>query len=577
MSRDAADYATSKLQYSRSAPPTAERPLAVAADWAFQFIGTLAPDGTLIDANRSALAFAGVRLEDVVGRPFWDTPWWTQSEQRAWLRRAVKEAAGGSLVRAEVEHTAPDGRRIFVDFSLVPVPDDNGEIRALLAEGRDLTDRKHVEEERRTLLSQALVARRAAEAAEHRAQFLARAGEFLNSSLEYDATFERLAALIVPAIATFCVIDIVDDRGAPQRVQVVHERPEMRSAARRLADYPRERQRVYLTSDAIHRGKSRLMSRVDDAFLGMVAENAEHLSVLRALAPASYIVAPLIARGRILGAIALCRDETAPPYDEADLRMAEDLAHRAALALDNARLYDQARRSAQARDDMLGLVSHDLRNPLSAISMCVHALLERDDTEPARRVELLGIVRDSADWANRMIEDLLDVSAIEAGRLSLERRPVDPVLVAAQAMQLFEPMAEEQGITLDLDLPEYLPRIHADSERLLQALGNLLGNALKFTPSGGHVRIHGSSDGTHVVLSVADTGPGVPAEDVPFIFDRFWHARRTAKARGTGLGLAIVKGIAGAHNGRAWVDAVAGGGSRFSIAIPVLEEAAPSP
>jgi len=576
VSRDAADYAVARSQYSRSASPSTERPLAVAADWAFQFIGTLSPDGTLIDANRSALAFAGVRLEDVVGRPFWDTPWWTQSEQRAWLRRAVKEAAGGSLVRAEVEHTAPDGRRIVVDFSLVPVPDDNGEIRALLAEGRDLTDRKRVEEERRTLLSQALVARRAAEAAEHRAQFLARAGEFLNSSLEYDATFERLAALIVPAIATFCVIDIVDDRGAPQRVQVVHERPEMRAAARRLADYPRERQRVYLTSDAIRRGKSRLMSRVDDAFLGMVAENAEHLSVLRALAPASYIVAPLIARGRILGAIALCRDETAPPYDEADLRMAEDLAHRAALALDNARLYDLARRSAQARDDMLGLVSHDLRNPLSAISMCVHALLERDDTEPARRVELLRIVRESADWANRMIEDLLDVSAIEAGRLSLERRPVDPVLVAAQAMQLFELMAEEQGITLDLDLPEHLPRIHADSERLLQALGNLLANALKFTPSGGHVRIQGSSDGAQVVLSVADTGPGVPAEDAPFIFDRYWHARRTAKARGTGLGLAIVKGIAGAHNGRAWVDAVAGGGSRFSIAIPVLEEAAAS-
>lgn len=552
-----------------------ERPLAIAAEWAFQFIGTLDPDGTLLDANRSALAFIDAPLADVVGRPFWQTPWWPTAESRAWLRNAIADAAAGTVVRSEVEHVAPDGRRIFVDFSLTPVRDDAGRVLALLAEGRDVTDRKKVEEERRLLLAKALAARRAAEAAERRAEFLASASATLSSSLEYDTTFERLTTMVVPALATFCVIDIIDDRGRLQRVGVADARPEKREAIRDLAKYPQRSQRRYLTSETVTRGTSKLVTHVDDAYLVRVAEDEGHLAVLRALAPASYVTVPLVARGRVFGAIALCRDASAPAYDEADLTIAEDFAHRAALALDNARLYDQARRSTQARDDMLGLVSHDLRNPLSAISMCVQALLDSDDVEPARRAELLRTIHESADWAHRMIEDLLDVSAIEAGRLSLERRVVDPVLLAVRGAQLFEPLAQEQGITLYLDLPEHLPRIHADAERLLQALGNLLGNALKFTPAGGRVGLHGESDGRTVVLSVTDTGPGVPAEDVPFIFDRYWHARRSAKARGTGLGLAIAKGLVSAHGGHIWVESVPGGGSRFSIALPILETDAP--
>ena len=562
---------------SISPPPSRarERPLALAAEWAFQFIGTLAPDGTLLDANRSALAFAEVALEDVVGLPFWQTPWWPTAEARAWVRNAIADAAEGTVIRSEVEHVAPDGRRIFVDFSLTPVRDDAGRLVVLLAEGRDVTDRRKIEEERRALLADALAARRAAEAAERRAEFLAGASEALSSSLDLDTTFERLTATIVPAMATFCIIDVVDDRGVSRRLRVTHHRTEMRDTARELSEYPRESQTRYLTSEAIARGTSRLVPRVDDAHLVRIAEDERHLALLRTLAPASYMVAPLVARGRILGAIASCRDAAEPPYDASDLTIAEDLAHRAALALDNARLYQHSRRSTQARDDMLGLVSHDLRNPLSAISMCVHALLEGDDVDPARHTDLLRTIRDSADWAQRMIQDLLDVSAIEAGRLSLERRVVDPVLVAVHAAQLFEPLASDREVALYLDLPEQLPRVHADAERLLQALGNLLSNALKFTPGGGRVGVHGASDGVCVVLSVADTGPGIPPEHVPFIFDRYWHARRTAKTRGTGLGLAIAKGIVGAHDGKIWVDTVVGGGSRFSISLPILQTSAP--
>lgn len=571
MSHPVAEHRALLCLTTPSAGAQRDRPLAAVMDSTFEFMGMLAPDGTLLDANHSALAFIDATLSDVVGQPFWETPWWGTAESRAWLRDAIARVSAGALVRAEVEHVAPDGRRIYVDFSLTPMRDEQGDVCCLLAEGRDLTDRKRLEEERRMLLAEAVAARRVAEVAEYRAAFLARASEALSGSLDFDATFERLAAVIVPSVATFCIIDLVDDEGAVRRLQVVDARPALQEAARRLAGYPREGHQLYLTSESIRRGRPRLFAHVNDLLLAKVAEDEEHLALLRALGLRSYMVAPLVARGRTLGAIAFCRDGAAPAYEEADLRMAENLAHRAALALDNARLYDESRRATKSRDDMLGLVSHDLRNPLSAISMCVGALLDRVDSVPARSTELLRTIRDSADWAHRLIEDLLDAAAIEAGRLSLTRRPLDLAHVAAQAAELFEPLAAERAITLAIDVPPRLPRVSADADRMLQALANLLGNALKFTPRGGRVGIVASTDDASVVLSVTDTGPGVPPEHVPFIFDRYWHARRTAQVPGTGLGLAIVKGIAQAHDGRAWVEVAEGGGSRFSIAVPLLE------
>jgi PAS domain S-box-containing protein len=551
----------------------AARPLAVIMDSTFEFMGMLGSDGRLLDANRSALAFIGARLSDVVGRPFWDTPWWSGQESRTWCRNAIARAASGVIVRAEVEHVAPDGRRIVVDFSLTPLRGDGGQVAGLVAEGRDITDRKRLELERDRLLVEALGARREAETAARRARFLADVSQALTASLDFDVTFERLAALIVPSVATFCILDVLDEHGGVRRMQVVHARPEMRDAAARLGSYPRGGQRLHLTSEALHHGSPRLMAHVDDEFLRAIAVDEAHLTLLRALGPESYMVAPLVARGRTLGAIAFCRDASAPPYADADLTMAEDLAHRAALALDNARLYDESCRATRSRDDMLGVVSHDLRNPLAAISMCVAALLDGADVVPSRRRELLGTIRESTDWAHRMIEDLLDIAAIEAGRLSVDRRPVDPCHLAERVVELFEPLAAERRITLTLELPPRCPQANADADRMLQLLANLLGNALKFTPEGGRVGIHVASDGDTVRLSVTDTGPGVPPEDVPFIFERYWQARRSSKVKGTGLGLAIVKGIADAHEGRAWVERLDEGGSRFSVSLPALESA----
>jgi signal transduction histidine kinase len=178
-------------------------------------------------------------------------------------------------------------------------------------------------------------------------------------------------------------------------------------------------------------------------------------------------------------------------------------------------------------------------------------------------------VRESVEWAQRLIRDLLDVAAIEAGGLSLTRQLEDPVLLVSREVHLLRPLADERGITLRTELPDWLPPVEVDADRIMQALGNLIGNAVKFTPTGGTITVGASRDDGGVRFFVSDTGPGIPAEDHARIFDRFWTSRRTSRTRGTGMGLAIVRGVVESHGGRVWVTSAPEQGATFHVVIPV--------
>ena len=431
---------------------------------------------------------------------------------------------------------------------------------------RDVTSARRAEEERASLLAAEHAARGAAESAERRMEFLARAGALLHASLVTEETFSALAGMIVPTLATYCIIDLVAEDGALQRLKVVHAQPEMQLIADQLREYPR-RQSAFLTRHAILTGEAELVASVTDALLVERAEDADHLAILRALAPASFVVAPLRCRERSLGAILLARDANSRSFDDDDLALVRELGKRAASAIDNSRLYHQARVAIRARESVLGTVSHDLRNPLSAIGMCVASLINGGTEDAGRTREILRTMDDSVRWSQRMIQDLLDVTSAEAGGLSIVRAPHDPVLLVARAVHFFEEIAGQRQVTLDLDLPEELPLVDVDADRILQALGNLLSNAIKFTPPRGTVRVGALLVGDRVHCFVADGGPGVPPEDVPHVFDRFWTAQRNARVRGTGMGLAIVRGIAEAHAGSVWVEQVPEGGARFILAL----------
>jgi signal transduction histidine kinase len=251
-------------------------------------------------------------------------------------------------------------------------------------------------------------------------------------------------------------------------------------------------------------------------------------------------------------------------------------------ALERQRLFDAARRATHARDMVLGIVAHDLRNPLSSIKMCAGALGGAATgaaagtgaaPSPETLAELSGVIQRSAEWMEHIIRDLLDVTAIEAGRLAVEVALTEVDVVLARLRELFQPIAEERGVRFapDLDAAATLPPVRADADRLLQALGNLVGNAVKFTSPGGLVTVTVAT--THergsamVRFTVSDTGPGIAPEHLPHVFDRFWQATATRRA-GAGLGLAIVKGIAEAHGGEVTVESAPGTGARFSLLIP---------
>lgn len=252
-----------------------------------------------------------------------------------------------------------------------------------------------------------------------------------------------------------------------------------------------------------------------------------------------------------------------------------DITERRAAEQERARLLEGERAARAAaelalrtRDEVLAVVSHDLRNPLSVIDMCTASLSDKLAPDDAGALSLVRTIESSTAWMNRLIEDLLDVARVEAGRLALERHPHDLVRVISEATVMLEPLIAEKSIMLREDLPEYLPRAHVDARRIVQVLENLVSNAVKHTAPGGEIHIRAAAADGEVHVEVRDTGAGIPAENLPHLFDRFWQAQG-ARRGGAGLGLAIAKGIVEAHGGRIWVESMVGQGSTFAFSIPL--------
>jgi signal transduction histidine kinase len=247
--------------------------------------------------------------------------------------------------------------------------------------------------------------------------------------------------------------------------------------------------------------------------------------------------------------------------------LGEALATRAAVAIENGRLYHESVRATRLRDEVLAIVAHDLRNPLSAILMQAEAMRRRDrepgrgDGRPAETILKAG------DRMQHLIRDLLDVSLVEAGTLGLERAPLAVRELVTETVESERVLASNASLDLRVDVEPALPDVWADRHRLQQLLENLIGNAIKFTPAGGRVTVGAGRRPGEVLFWVSDTGCGIGAESLPHVFDRFWHVRREARA-GAGLGLAIARGIAEAHGGRMWVESTLGKRSIFFFTIP---------
>ena len=663
-----------------SEPRLDERRLRELFDRTFQFIGLLSPDGTLLEINRTALDLIGASREDVVGLPFWDTPFWRTAEDRDRLRAGVAAAAAGEFVRYETEHEAAGGGTIVVDLSLKPVRGEDGRVELIIPEGRDITDAKRAEEALRIseakfsgivsissdailsidvsqtiihfnrgaeeifgyredeILGQPLeilipeafrrahrhhveafgaspvAARRMGERSEiaglrkngeefpaeasiskldlggsriytvvlrditqrkrvERAQrFLAEAGAVLASSLDFDTTLESIVRLAVPTLADWCVIYAAEPDDRIRRLHSAHADGEKEHLLERLATYPIEASRPHPVIEVLRTGTASLENDVAEARVDAFASDAEHGRIQRALGMRSWLVVPLTARGEAHGAIGFYRAAARRGFEPDEVALAHDLAGRAALAMDNARLYGEARRAIEARDDLLAVVSHDLGNPLSAIRIGTSLLLKhlpREELGTAGWQHLDGI-RQSVEQMERLIENLLQVKRLEAGLLTLNRRSHRVASLVRAAVEALAPVARARSLTLDCHLSDDLPNVLADSDRIHQVFSNLIGNSIKFTPEGGAITVEAAREGAEVRFCVADTGIGIPPGALPRIFDRFWQARETRpKGKGIGLGLSIVKGIVDAHDGRIWVESREGVGTTFHFTLPI--------
>ena len=262
------------------------------------------------------------------------------------------------------------------------------------------------------------------------------------------------------------------------------------------------------------------------------------------------------------------------PIEKPELRARVEILLRArGLSLELGQRADEAERATHVRDDVLAVVSHDLRNPLNLVFTSSSFLLDIAGDLPQTHREQLGMIRRAAGQMNRLIQDLLEVSSVEAGHFPMELRaePVEPLV--REACTLLEHAAESRSIRLECRFDEAAPLVHADRERVLQVLGNLLGNAVKFTPEGGQVQIRAERVDGFVRFAVADTGAGIAEEELAHVFDRFWQARRSRDG-GAGLGLAIARGIVLAHGGEMWAESALGRGSTFSFTLPAEPPAA---
>lgn len=393
--------------------------------------------------------------------------------------------------------------------------------------------------------------------------FLTRAGRVLSGSLDPDQTLKRLVDLAVPRVACFATIDLAREDGTVERVAWGHIDPAREPLLERRDPFRPEQEGLLPIGEVLERGTPVLMERVERDWTG----SAETLERLHKLDGRSLIIVPLTARGETLGALTFGSTRTDRYYHQADLSLARELGRSAGLALENARLYRRAERAIASRDDVLAVVSHDLRNPVSRVGMAAEMLLEAGDL-PEGAHKMIGIITRAADEMNRLIGDLLDVARIESGTLSLDPAPVALAPLLERLDESHAAAARSRKLAWKVERPSAPLSLMADEGRVLQALGNLVGNALKFTPEGGEVRVELTVADEAVRIGVRDSGPGMDEAQLAHVFDRFWQGR-SGDRRGAGLGLAIARGIAQAHGGRLWLESEPGRGTTGCLELPL--------
>jgi PAS domain S-box-containing protein len=514
-------------------------------------------EGMILSWNAGAERMYGYTAEEVMGQHI---SLLAPNERKIEIEQILDKLRHGERVyHFETIRVRKDGNSINVALSISPIKNAQGEVIGASTIAHDITERKRSED------------------AQH---FLAEASSVLSSTLDYETTLASVAQLIVPRLADWCIVAIVEENEPPRLFTMAHNDPLKIEFARELIRrYPPDPNSQIGVSNVLRTGKSEVYQEFPDEMLVAAARDDQHLKLLQELGVKSVMVVPLIAGGRTIGAISMISAESGRRFDKRDLALAEDLAQRAAFAIDNARLYreaqtarDDAEQANRAKDDFLATVSHELRTPLNAIVGWSH-MMRRNKFDEATTARAMETIERNAKSQARLIEDILDVSRIIMGKLRLDVHPVELAPVIEAAIDAVRPAAEAKEIRLQPILDPRASPVSGDPNRLQQIVWNLVLNAVKFTPRGGRIQVRLERVNSHIEIIVSDTGQGIEAGLLPYIFDRFQQgdSSSTRMHGGLGLGLAIVRHLVELHGGTVHASSPgASQGTTFTVKLPLL-------
>ena len=427
---------------------------------------------------------------------------------------------------------------------------------------------------------------------ERRALFLADISQKLFESPDYQQTLDRVARLAMPELRAWCIVDVLSPDGNIARLSVIHPDPSLEPMARELERYPPRSTDLVGAPRILKTQQPELVAEVNEQMLAAAAYDPRQLAILRALGMTSYLVVPLKARDQLLGSITFISTDPDVRYTPKDLLFAEDLAGRAATAMDNSRLFKEAENSREeaiaavaraeladrAKTDFLATMSHELRTPLNAIAGYAE-LLELGMRGPVtdQQREAIARIRRSQQHLLGIVNDILTFAKTESGRIPVSLEPTSVASAIKAANFLVEPMfaANEIVLTVTEHPPELA--VIADRERLQQILVNIMSNAAKFSPRGGQVTICAEARDHLVAITVEDKGKGIDPDKLETIFEPFMQlsAGLTRTAEGSGLGLAISRELARLMGGDVTVESEPGEGSAFILTLPLSPAGVP--
>lgn len=532
----------------------------------------LDPDGVVESWNAGAQTIKGYQPEEIIGQHF---SIFYPPEDLAWNKPAWELEQANRVGRFEDEgwRIKHDGTRFWANVIITPLRDSQGELRGYAKITRDMTERKQAAE----------TIRKANEELEKRVVertfqliFLADASKLLASSLNYKTTLQSVAQLAVPELADWCTVYILEEDRTPKQVALAHTDPAKVKWALDLqhqfqSKYPYDPDAPTGLPQVLKTAKPVLYPVITDEQLVNSARDAEQLRLLRELEIVSVLIVPLVAREKTLGAIQMVSTESGRHYTEDDLVFAQDLAQRAAIAVDNARLYQDAQQAVTLRNEFLSVAAHELKTPITSLrgfaQLLVRKLNSPKQADPEQILRALGHIDTQSMRLSTLVTRLLDVSQLEAGKLILNREATDLSQLLKNIVALSQDRTENHRLLLEA--PDHL-ECFIDPLRFEQVITNLVDNAIKYSPDGGPVKVEllYLEDSQQAQIKVQDQGIGIPLQNRERIFEPFYQGHQRGYA-GLGLGLYICRQIIELHGGQIEVEFGEVKGTTFVVKLPI--------